>query len=720
MANNISVSVTADTSDLTAKMAVAKAAAQDFGKEMRSTAKEIAGQGGWSGASAELKQSLIQQSEGFNRATNEAAIYARQMRGTGTAVNDNARQMNAGMQNLGFQLQDVAVQFASGQRAGTIFAQQLPQISGALTQIAQAGGNASGLLGRFAAFMSGPWGVAVGVGTAVLAPFIGKLFETGNAAQHAAEKVYGLREAIAQLRSAPMQALGLLQSNVFNAQGRLRAAEAVPIQTGSSEAGRASAEVANANRERAIAAARIEYQEALSDLEVAKATAKTNESLFTIQASAGRLKAFKIKDDDGDASAKSGNGRKGRASSGSDSEAEAAARAEIAAQQAANQQIEALAEDRYQTEAELSKIALRSKIDDIEAEQRAGNISGAQAISGKAAIDAQIEGLDQQLQAKIFNAKLTQLEADRRNYKAGSAEYERYTRQIELLQQQHLNRQVLNDARTTERERAARRQAQAAELADTQRAETQKRAIMERSFQPFAATIARMVTLQRGFLGTMSDLWGSLVGIVDQAVTRMITMWLVGLAAQDAASERQHAKQVIRDAKQAASGAYKAVVGIPVVGPILAPIAAAAAFAGVVAFSAEDGWDVPGGGGAGIDGRGGRPAIIHPHEMVLPAQIADSVRALPGGLAAAASVTASLQGASASVADINTGALSSPRIGGGSGQPGSRRQRGGGGGGTTNVTIRAMDARSFERFAKNNPAAFGTAVKHYVRNGGRA
>ena len=43
------------------------------------------------------------------------------------------------------------------------------------------------------------------------------------------------------------------------------------------------------------------------------------------------------------------------------------------------------------------------------------------------------------------------------------------------------------------------------------------------------------------------------------------------------------------------------------------------------------GWDVPGGAGAGVDGRGGRSAIIHPREMVLPADLADQVRGGGGG-----------------------------------------------------------------------------------------
>ena len=634
MANNIAVSVTADTSDLTAKMAVAKAAAQDFAKEMRATARDIAGQGGWDSASAEVKQSLIQQSEGFNKARSEAELYARQMRSTGTAVNDNAGQMRAGMQNLGFQLQDVAVQFASGQHAGTIFAQQLPQISGAITQIAQAGGNASGALGRFASFMSGPWGVAVGVGTAVLAPFIAKLFETGAAADSAKDKVYGLQQAIADMRTKPAEAQGKLQEKVLTAEGALNAALKMPRYTGGgSEAYKRSTFLEQA-RSKAIKKAEDDLEKARSELAAGQVSAQNYDRLRDLGSSAGRLKAVNIKDDDG------GSGGSARGAG------QAAARA-------------------YRSGFDEELRALQQTTDKLE---------------------------------KTVFAPLAERTKETFNFRDDAAAKELKER-LSFI-----------------------RQANAFELAEMRRAEEQKRAIQERTFAPFAQSITRMLTLQRGFIGTVRDLWGSLVGVVEMAVARMVQTFLIGLLTQDAAQEKSHFKQVFMLAKQAAANAWKAVVGIPIVGPVLAPIAAAASFAGVMAFaSAEDGWDVPGGGGAGIDGRGGRPAIIHPREMVLPANIADTVRALPGGLAGAATVSASLRGATASVADISTGALSSPRIGAdGLPRAGNRRGRSS----TSNVEIHLHGAvingsRDLKRWAESNAPQLSAAGKRYARMNGR-
>jgi hypothetical protein len=80
---------------------------------------------------------------------------------------------------------------------------------------------------------------------------------------------------------------------------------------------------------------------------------------------------------------------------------------------------------------------------------------------------------------------------------------------------------------------------------------------------------------------------------------------------------------VVHDAYEGAAAAYKAVVGIPVIGPILAPPAAALAFAGIMAFdtfSAEGGFDIP---------RGVNPMVqLHQREMVIPAPYADVIRGM--------------------------------------------------------------------------------------------
>ena len=81
--------------------------------------------------------------------------------------------------------------------------------------------------------------------------------------------------------------------------------------------------------------------------------------------------------------------------------------------------------------------------------------------------------------------------------------------------------------------------------------------------------------------------------------------------------------QIASSANKAAAGAFSAVAGIPYVGPVLAPAAAATAYAGVMAFdvlSASGGLDIP----AGVN-----PLVqLHENETVLPAYIAQPLQGM--------------------------------------------------------------------------------------------
>lgn len=131
--------------------------------------------------------------------------------------------------------------------------------------------------------------------------------------------------------------------------------------------------------------------------------------------------------------------------------------------------------------------------------------------------------------------------------------------------------------------------------------------------------------------------------------------------------------QITTAAATGAAKAYQAIVGIPYVGPVLAPIAAGVAFAGIEAFSgmlssAEGGWErVP---------ADGMMTQLHKNEMVLPATVADHVRNSMGSKGA---------------------------------------QSGGGG----QIHIHANDARSFKDMLRRNPGALTGAMRQAIRMGHR-
>jgi hypothetical protein len=157
-----------------------------------------------------------------------------------------------------------------------------------------------------------------------------------------------------------------------------------------------------------------------------------------------------------------------------------------------------------------------------------------------------------------------------------------------------------------------------------------------------------MFDKSKSFGAKMKALWvGLSTAFVQEMVTKKVAKWAAGETAQTAATlagtaERTAAewwasaqsvaatawaavKNIATYAYEAAAAAFKAVAGIPVVGPYLAVGAAAAALVAVGAFashiaSAEGGYDIP----AGVN-----PITqLHEREMVLPAKQADVIRSM--------------------------------------------------------------------------------------------
>lgn len=86
----------------------------------------------------------------------------------------------AAVQNLGFQVQDFAVQVVGGTSALRAFAQQFPQAAGAMMGM-------EGRLGTIGAFLNGPLGIGLTLAITLLAGFGDKLFASDDAAKKAAE-----------------------------------------------------------------------------------------------------------------------------------------------------------------------------------------------------------------------------------------------------------------------------------------------------------------------------------------------------------------------------------------------------------------------------------------------------------------------------------------------------------------------------------------------------
>lgn len=101
---------------------------------------------------------------------------------TTTELNSKTGAQRMGMQQLGYQLGDVATMYTLGAKPAQIFGSQIGQI----TQAVQLMSNGTS---KFANFLGGPWGIAMSVGLIMLAPLVAKLFEGNDALADAIDKL---------------------------------------------------------------------------------------------------------------------------------------------------------------------------------------------------------------------------------------------------------------------------------------------------------------------------------------------------------------------------------------------------------------------------------------------------------------------------------------------------------------------------------------------------
>lgn len=157
----------------------------------------------------------------------------------------------------------------------------------------------------------------------------------------------------------------------------------------------------------------------------------------------------------------------------------------------------------------------------------------------------------------------------------------------------------------------------------------------ERTAQMLATAYDQMILHAANFHDAVSNLWGSLQKNFEQAVTHMIAAWITSMLEGKAVSAETALGQILHSAYVSAAHVYEATSGIPIIGPVLAPIAAAAAFTAVAAF----------GGGIGTAEKGAvlpqdMMILAHRNEMILPPMLskgfADMIAggASPGGQAA--------------------------------------------------------------------------------------
>jgi hypothetical protein len=105
-----------------------------------------------------------------------------------TGATRSAAAQQFAVRNVGQQFGDFGLQVAGGASVARAFGQQAGQLGYALSEM-------GGKLGSVGKFLVGPWGIALTVASAVLAPFVEELFKSAEAAKQAEAGAYALGDA---------------------------------------------------------------------------------------------------------------------------------------------------------------------------------------------------------------------------------------------------------------------------------------------------------------------------------------------------------------------------------------------------------------------------------------------------------------------------------------------------------------------------------------------
>lgn len=168
---------------------------------------------------------------------------------------------------------------------------------------------------------------------------------------------------------------------------------------------------------------------------------------------------------------------------------------------------------------------------------------------------------------------------------------------------------------------------------------------------------------------TIENAWTSTVQKINSGGDSLKNFWKDIFHEMVAAGERAAIQMILQHAAVAAAATWASLSAIPFVGPFIAPAAALATLAAVVALaggfrSAAGGFDVP----AGLNPM----TQLHAQEMVLPKEYANVIRGMAGG---------------------------------------------GGAGGNVTVVIKALDSADVHRWAKANQTTLASAAMNGAKNG---
>jgi len=140
----------------------------------------------------------------------------------------------------------------------------------------------------------------------------------------------------------------------------------------------------------------------------------------------------------------------------------------------------------------------------------------------------------------------------------------------------------------------------------------------------FDSVFRSVIVAHQSFAQAISQEFNKMISNILAGLARWLEQYVLNLAIGKALHRATQQDEVLVDAKAAAAAAYKSIMqAVPFpLNVVLAPAGAAAAFAGVEAFSAEGGMLVPSDNAL---------SVLHKNEMVLPASLSAGVQKMVSG-----------------------------------------------------------------------------------------
>ena len=171
----------------------------------------------------------------------------------------------------------------------------------------------------------------------------------------------------------------------------------------------------------------------------------------------------------------------------------------------------------------------------------------------------------------------------------------------------------------------------------TRQASLEERRQFEQVFQgvdrAFTQSINGILQGTQTWKQAVSGIFTGVLSVFVDMAEKMASKWIESMLMQAIYGKTEAMAQIGASAAEAGAAAYASTAAIPVVGPGLAPAAAAAAYTNTMSFAglasfAVGSWDLP----------GDQIAQVHQGEMIIPRTFADGIRE-NGGMGGGSNVT---------------------------------------------------------------------------------